>query len=558
MSFIKISQLPQYQTINANTANTLFLGVDLPTLVTYSFTAHTLAQGLYANEILNVGVNPVLFPNTVAQFSGSDPTFLQMNMQNFDANGSGDIIVTNDSNTAYIDMGIGGTNYNRSSATAYKPNDGYIYVNSGTNNTGNLFLATETTGTGVVFAIGGSNTTNIVAKFTSTGLVLNTQSFLTFSDDTKQSTAGAPYAQSNAAFLYANTQIGLIDGINSTQNTILSAAFSKANTANITADAAFLYANTQIGLIDGINSTQNTILSAAFSKANNALANTSGAIFDGNLTITGNITARSITTSNTVLFIGANVSSANALVEIIGSFEGARQTPSQDGYMLHITGKANVATRLIMDAFGVANNYNVIAGRGARGTAAVPTPTQNNDVMMRISGNGWGSTQFAPLGVSKIDFVAAENYTDTARGSRIEFWNVKIGSNTLTEIASFNGDRVAFTGHVEPARGFVYTATNLVGPQTAITIDIANNSIVRANVAASCTVTLSNFYKGKAVELWITNTSGGTEVFTHGCTALNSTTNSTTYTIPSTSTILVKYMSFETNLANTFVSIVHA
>ena len=558
MSFIKISQLPEYQTINANTANTLFLGVDLPTLVTYSFTAHTLAQGLYANEILNVGINPVLFTNTVAQFSGSDPSYLQSNMQNFDANGTTDIVVTNDNSISYIDMGICGTNYDRPTETAYNPNDGYIYVNSGTNNTGNLFLATGTTGTSVIFAIGGSNTTNVVASVTAAGLVLNTPSYLTFADGSKQSTSSAPYAQSNAAFLYANTQVAIINGVDLTQNTIISAAFSKANTANITADAAFLYANTQVAIINGVDLTQNTSISAAFSKANNALTNISGAIFNGDLTITGNLISRSIATSNLVSFVGSGTPSGNALVEIIGSAGGTQQTPSQDGYMLHITGKANVATRLVLDAFGVSNNYSLISGRSGHGTAAVPTATQNNDIIMQISGNGWGSTGFAPFGVSKMDFVASENHTDIARGSRIEFWNTPIGSNTLSKIASFNGDHVVFTGHVEPQQGFVYTARNFAAAQTAIAIDFANNSVLRANTSAGCVVSFANYYPGKVVELWLTNTAGTNQTFTHGCFAINSTVNSTTYNIPATSTILAKYICFDGDAANTYVSIIHA
>jgi hypothetical protein len=73
MSTVKISQLPLLSIVNANTAQTWFVGVDVPTLATGKFTAHTLAQGLYANEILNVGVNPVLYSNVIGQFSGDDP-----------------------------------------------------------------------------------------------------------------------------------------------------------------------------------------------------------------------------------------------------------------------------------------------------------------------------------------------------------------------------------------------------------------------------------------------------------------------------------------------------
>ena len=78
MSTVKISQLPLITSLDANTSNSLFMGVDIPTGTTGKFTAHTLAQGLYSYEVLNVGENPVVLSNTVSQFSGSDATYLQI------------------------------------------------------------------------------------------------------------------------------------------------------------------------------------------------------------------------------------------------------------------------------------------------------------------------------------------------------------------------------------------------------------------------------------------------------------------------------------------------
>ena len=235
------------------------------------------------------------------------------------------------------------------------------------------------------------------------------------------------------------------------------------------------------------------------------------------------------------------------------------QTPSQTGTMLHITGKTNTPARIIFDTFSTDGSaYNIVAGRAARGTSATPAASQNNDVLMRIAGNGWGTTGFAPLGVSRIDFVATENHTDTARGSKIAFYNIPIGSNTMQEIAVFNGNSAQFKGHVYPEKGFVYLPRTFIGAQTAITIDFANTSLLRANVAADYAISFSNYTEGKVVEVWVTNTSGSQRTFTHGCSAINSTTNSTTYNHPSTSTIVAKYMCFGTDTANVLVQVVHA
>ena len=106
MSTIKISQLANLPSIAANTSNTLFVGVDLPTDTTGKFTATTLAQQLYANNNLVVGQNAqTIFSNTVAQFSGYDPLFLQTNLQNFNSSGSGDYIVTADTGTNSTKIG---------------------------------------------------------------------------------------------------------------------------------------------------------------------------------------------------------------------------------------------------------------------------------------------------------------------------------------------------------------------------------------------------------------------------------------------------------------------
>jgi hypothetical protein len=222
--------------------------------------------------------------------------------------------------------------------------------------------------------------------------------------------------------------------------------------------------------------------------------------------------------------------------------------------MLQITGKANSVTRLVIDSFGQ-NSYPVVVGRMGRGSADLPTATQNNDVMMRIVGNGYTGTQFPSSSPTKIDFVASENFSDANRGTQIQFWNTPTGSNTIQRIATFNANEVTFTGTVGPQKGFIYTPNIYPSSQTAITIDMANNSVVRAQTATGLVVTLSNFVTGKLVEAWITNTAGTNQTFTHGVSAVNSTVNSTTYTIPSTSTIFVKYWCMDGTLANTFVAI---
>ena len=517
MSQVKISQLPQINTINANTANTLFAGVDIPTSATFQMTAHVLAQGLYSNEVLNVGQNSNTLPNTVAQFVSGAQSYIQTNLVNNNDGGSADYVITANAGSGgtdsanFIDMGYANKNYQPGNeynniGTAISPLDGYIYV-QGTQGSlgGNLAIGTVTSNTTMRFIVGGGTAANIVATMTSNSLVLNTQSFITFADGTKQSTAS------------------------------LSNAYST-----------------------GVNSTQNTNIQLAWNLANTALQNTASITTNKDLTVTGNLITSNITSQNsTIQFLNANFNQNTAFVQITASNNTLAFAPSNTNYMLQVTGKANSVTRVVFDSFGQ-NTYPTLIGRMGRGSVNAPAATQNNDVIMRVVGNGYTGTQFPASSPTKIDFVATENFSDTNRGTQIQFWNTPNGSNTIQKIASFNADTVTFTGTVNPQKGFIYTPNIYPSSQTAITIDFANNSVVRAQTATGLVVSLSNYTAGKVIELWVTNTAGTNQTFTHGISAINSTTNSTTYTIPGTSSILARYMCIDGTLANTLVAVIHA
>ena len=315
-----------------------------------------------------------------------------------------------------------------------------------------------------------------------------------------------------------------------------------------------------------INLTPNTGVISAGSVvlSGNVVANTTGTTFSvdniksvstsfsGAVNITG-----AVRTSNIISTISSSTPATNALVEIVGSSSGTKSNPSSDGYMLHITGKDDIPSRLVIDSYGV-NSYAALDGRASRGTVASPTASQNNDVLLRISSNAYGSTGYASNGVSRIDVVATENFTDVARGSRIELYSAKNGTNTVTQIATFDANTVTFVGTIEPQKGFIYTPTTYPGAQTAIVVDFANNSLIRANCSADISVTHTNYVAGKVVEMWITNNSSQSRNFVHGCAAINSTANNISYAIPATSSIFARYTSFYNDLGNTFVSIIHS
>jgi hypothetical protein len=358
------------------------------------------------------------------------------------------------------------------------------------------------------------------------------------------------YLTSNAASANAviNSRITAnADSANSVINTRITANVATLRgeiTAN--ADSANSVINTRITA----NATStNAFANLAFTVANNAIANTNGVLTAGDFYISGDGFV-----NGTFTLANSTFGATESAMTITAT--GTVQTVSQPGTMLHITGKANTPSRIIFDSFSTNGSaYGIVAGRTARGTVVSPTASQNNDVLMRLAGNGWGTTGFAPLGVARIDIIATENYTDSARGSKIVFYNIANGSNTVQEIASFNAETVQFDGTVSPTKGFIYVPTILSGSQTAFTIDFSTTSLIKCDIAADCAITLSNYVHGKVVEVWITNTSGLNRTVTHGCTALNSTVNSTTVTVPATSSAYLRYFSIDGDNANTFVAI---
>ena len=555
MPTVKISELPEIYHLSTNTEATLVVGVDLETGTTGKINVATLGEGLYAYQPLKVGENQVLFSNTIGQFSGNSVTFLQINNQNFNANGSADYVAStsdSDNTDKYIDMGINGFDFSDPVYSSMKPYDGYLYIygESPLSASGNLVIGTASAYANIVYIVGGTTTSNIVARMTKTDLQLSAGYNIKFGDGSIQSVAASPANYTQAVFNQANVTIG----VDASQNVRLD--FS--NTRMDFIDGVDVSQNNRMISIESVNVLQNTAIAAtdgkmqnAYIKANNALANTTGS-FDGTLNISNNLTV-----NGTIVLANTNFSTTEAAFRITGT--GSSQTSTQSGTLMQLTGKQNTPARVLIDSIGTSNTaYSLIAGRTARGTVDAPTATQNNDILLRIAGNSYGDTGYAPFGDARIDFIATENHSDTARGSRIRFWNTPTGSNVVNEIASFNGDSVTFTGTVAPVKGFIYAPNIYPSAQTAITISFENDSVVRAQTSAGLVVTLSSFLVGKSVEAWITNRSGLSQTFTHGCTATNSTDNSTTYTIPSTSTIFVKYWCMDGTLANTFVAITHA
>jgi len=317
------------------------------------------------------------------------------------------------------------------------------------------------------------------------------------------------------------------------------------------ADGAISSANTQLkSYTDGAIASANTQLKSYTD--GKFLANTNGNTFAGALNITDKLNV-----NGSVIFANTQFTATESALTIAACPIGDVQLPSNDGYMLHISGKQNVSSRIVFDSYG-ANTYVVVAGRTARGTPIAPQAVANGDILMRMSGNGYGTTKFSTLGSGRIDIVATENFTDAARATQIQFFTTTAGTNTQTQIASFNGSSAIFSGVVNPQKGFIYNPNVISGIINTLNIDIANNSLYKFNCNATTTINLNGYSAGKVVEVWLTNVDtgvGSNHTITHGCYANNSTIGAASFTLSSLHSAYLRYFSIDGDLANTFVSV---
>lgn len=115
------------------------------------------------------------------------------------------------------------------------------------------------------------------------------------------------------------------------------------------------------------------------------------------------------------------------------------------GTMLEIQQADGVVGRITIDAYGT-GNFASFTGRTARGTAAAPGALQINDEMTHVGAFGRGTTSYSTVPRAYLTMFAAENWTDTAQGTRIGFYTTTPGTLLTTEKFRIWGDGGAQIG----------------------------------------------------------------------------------------------------------------
>ncbi|HEY1301440.1 MAG TPA: hypothetical protein VGF07_13150 [Stellaceae bacterium] len=114
--------------------------------------------------------------------------------------------------------------------------------------------------------------------------------------------------------------------------------------------------------------------------------------------------------AGTLLLVNANAAAAPA-----ASFATGMQIVGADGGNAAFQG----------DSTGGGSVY--LLGRAAGGTAAAPAPTPAGQIVLRVSAGGYDGTAYRS-NAAAVDLLADENWSATARGTRLAFWTTPDGT----------------------------------------------------------------------------------------------------------------------------------
>jgi hypothetical protein len=144
--------------------------------------------------------------------------------------------------------------------------------------------------------------------------------------------------------------------------------------------------------------------------------------------------------------------------QVIGSADGSYVTPQFQGVMMHVTGQPSTPSRIYNDG---ASNYSVYVGRRYNGTSLAPTGVLGGQIMTRFAAAPYTTdNSWANISTTRIDYVATENQTTLAQGSKIQLWSTQNGTNATQLTAEFDPLNTTIHGNVNPFDNNQYSLGN--------------------------------------------------------------------------------------------------
>ena len=189
-------------------------------------------------------------------------------------------------------------------------------------------------------------------------------------------------------------------------------------------------------------------------------------------------------------------------MEIIGSELGTSLAPGQAGTMLHLTGNADLPTRVYHDCLG---DYNSYVFRRYNGSVITPTQVLANEDIGRFNWTASNNAGMPNQATAQIRVTALENQTTTAQGSKMVFTLTPVGSPTSSrvDVATIStADGVSATKFTGPLTGNV--TGNVSGTAGSVAAANVTGTTLASNVVTSSLTTL-----GTLTNLTVTNTISG-------------------------------------------------
>jgi hypothetical protein len=180
-------------------------------------------------------------------------------------------------------------------------------------------------------------------------------------------------------------------------------------------------------------------------------------------------------------FDNTTFSPTEAMVAINGSGTTDPDTVFPDT-LIQTTSRPNKNSRIAQRSYGSSgnvggdNSYSVWASYVARGNVSNPQATKQNDILSRLSSNGFGTTTWG-TGGTRIESVALENFTDSAKGSKINFWTTPIGSIVSQQVASITATGISANAVLFTTDSSIQTTAGIPLTQRAVANGVATLGI---------------------------------------------------------------------------------
>lgn len=150
--------------------------------------------------------------------------------------------------------------------------------------------------------------------------------------------------------------------------------------------------------------------------------------------------------------------------------------------LIQTVSRPNRNSRIVQRSYGSSgdaggdNSYAVWASYSARGNISNPQAIKQNDILSRISSNGYGTTTWG-TGGTRIETIALENFTDSAKGSKINFWTTPVGSITSQQVASVTSTGISANAIIFSTDSTTQTTAGIPLTQRAVANGVATLGI---------------------------------------------------------------------------------